>query len=222
MEPLHSERSPCGKGLAVKLGIAIFLALFVPQYLLGDVRNPPDLFGRSVVCNGYLEFLDGAEQISGESCHKIATYLIESREYGPTRFLSEFHTRTGPNSPYMSLMQAQLATVLGDPISAYTWADIADRDMYSQLIKSGDEERASLYSTLLSGIKIQAIHSLCEREGICEDVVQYLKPSYVLGSGFEHLDKVRSDVVLYCLLRTDGYQIPVREVLTSRAFKDCI
>ncbi len=196
-------------------------ALLLPCTLCAEVRNKTDTFERSEVCESYIELLEGVTPRTDDSCHLVANYLIEAKDYGATKFFRDFEKRTPNENGLLFMMRAQSAIVFGDAARAYFWADIADRQVFSDMLSAADEERASLYSSLLSGVKVQALKSVCTKDD-CSVLDRYIEPSEVLGNGFVYLDDIRNDFVLYCLLRTDGYLLPIRDVLLSPAFSSCL
>lgn len=211
------------KQLARLVSIFIVLtAIVASKPASADVFNKIELFGKFEACEGYHDFLQGDINASKEGCHKLAAFLIEANQLELLEFLSEAANLSGPNSSFGALARTLEFVVWGNEIKTYTWSEVAGIRFSNKMSEASDTERAVLYSYLLSEIRRYAVVSMCKREAACEDLEPLNSINEIIGSGFSQLDKVRADYVLLCLLRADGFQVPVRKVLDSRVFDECI
>ena len=198
------------------------ILFFVPSVLLAEVNNTPGRFDEITPCPAYFDFLDGGDPDKIDGCHSIAKFIIQAKDLSPTEFMKEYQNNTKNNTALRYLVNTQQAVIYGYAQRAYLLADLADRQIFYDLTRAHDDERAALYSSLLSGVKAQAIRTVCPVEAECSEMTRFLEPSKIVGSAFSHLDDFQSHWIIYCLLRTDGYEVPIREVLSSQAFPECL
>jgi hypothetical protein len=101
--------------------------------------------------------------------------------------------------------------------------DVADREMYSDFILSGDQVRASFYSSILSDLKSQFVKEVCPSNKFdCQLIDRFFELDEIIGDIGKDVLEERSDIVLLCLLRTDAFSMPLRELIVTPAFKNCI
>ncbi|MEM9360327.1 MAG: hypothetical protein AAGB04_29455 [Pseudomonadota bacterium] len=190
---------------------------------IGDVTNESDVFEGRPICAEYQNYLGLEGGSQDTECSELEIFVSNSGNSGILEFLNAYIDNANKNSSLFLLANAQKSIVWGDYPAAFVWMDVADRQVYSDLILSGDQVRASFYSSLLSDLKSQFVKEVCSGDQIdCQLIDRYFELDEIIGDiGKDVLEK-RSDIVLLCLLRTDAFSIPLRELILTPTFKNCI
>ncbi|WP_227268742.1 hypothetical protein [Roseobacter weihaiensis] len=211
------------KAILVLFWILSLLSLLSPSNLAAEINNSRDIFQNSNVCSSYRSFLAKEDHDDSVICDAFTELLLSNSELGVSQFLRAVISDFEPTSAISFLAKGQLALVRGLPAEAFIWWDIADRELFHDLASSHDFERAITYSALLSGLKVSIIKSWCAAEtAACSELRPYTSLIETLGPVAEGLDNYRSDFLLLCLIKTDSYRIPIREVLSSEAYLACV
>lgn len=137
-------------------------------------------------------------------------------------FLQKAQSFSRLESTFGSMAATMQSTVRGDAKKSYSLAGVSSSRVAIKLTGSGDLERAVLYNYLLSEIQRLAVVSMCQEELACEGLAPHLSITESMGRSYAELDSERPDIVLLCLLRTDGFLVPVRRVLDSKIFNACV
>ena len=110
-----------------------------------------------------------------------------------------------------------------DALRSYLWSEVAVRRVSIKMASSGDLERAAFYSFLLSEIQRMAVRAMCSDDFDCDQFDETsMSVSEFVGDEFRSLEQSRADLLLLCLLKTDAYQTPIRNVLRSPRYMSCI
>lgn len=188
-----------------------------------QIFNRQNIFKQMEECDAHTEFLRGQNAATPESCHLIATFQIENQHLNDTIFLLKFYKAAGQGSALGALALATQAAVSKvEPIYIYSYADLADQRISISLAESFDIERAALYTLLLSDVKRIALLSLCDKTAKCNRLRAHLPIGENFGDKFSFIEEVDPSFTLNCLLRSDSFLIPVRDVLSSFKFKECL
>lgn len=188
-------------------------------------QNAPSetgIFAEIRPCDSYIKFLDMKATTVSEDCHQLIGFLLRNEQVGVTEFLRNVKTEFSETSGLRYIANMQEAIVWGDVPMSYYWADYADRHIYFGLMRSGDSDRALFYVRLLAKIKYLAIQSVCFGEGDCENLASNPVISDILELDNDHLKGKRPDLITLCLLRSDGFVVPIEQVLDSARFKACL
>ncbi|GHB40367.1 hypothetical protein GCM10007094_32120 [Pseudovibrio japonicus] len=188
-----------------------------------QIFNEQNLFDEQEKCNTHLEFLEGKDTALPEECHSIATFQIESHHLKDIDYLTRMYALAGEDTSLGALALAVQAAVLKvRPVLVYSHAEIADRRVSISMGQSSDIERAVLYSHLLSQVKRIALLSMCKKNANCELIPDFLTIQKSFGAEYSYVDELDPSFTLTCLLRLDSYLTPVRGVLSSIRFKECL
>ena len=202
--------------------LTVFTSVFVPSAVMSEVFNPAGTFGDRSVCSAYIEYLNRAEIGDFETCDGLARYLVGNRDAELMPFLLGLTELPDASAVVGPLAFTLIQTVYSDPIGAFTWSELAGRQAGFSFSRKGDFERAAVYAHLVGEIQRDAVVSVCASDAGCDEMVQIASVQELLGDEFSGLDTLRSDWTLHCLLLTDAFVIPLREVLASPAFGACI
>lgn len=210
----------------VRTRIFLLFSIFLSFGTLGvaeEIRNDEGVFAESDVCGAYENFLEGGGPETTTACHPVAKFLIENQSLDYLQFLKEINRKFGSGN-FLDLLASGLQGVLfRDASETFLWMDHADRFSFTTFDGvTRDEERALFYSLLISDQKYQAIQSLCDPEADCETLKLFSSAKELLGIEYSWVDETRPDHMLMCLIRTDAFLVPVRSVLDSPKFSDCI
>lgn len=206
-----------------KFLLPIFLFVFGTHSFAEEVWNEDGVFAQVEVCSAYEDFLQGRETEAGDACHPIAEFLIENQSLGYLEFLEKISAGLGSEN-FLEMLASGLREVMfSNALLTFLWLDRADRWVfYTMKGTSRDEERAWLYSLLISDLKYRAIQSLCNPNADCNTLELFSSTKELLGSRYSWVDEARPDHILMCLIRTDAFLMPVRMVLDSPRFSTCI
>jgi len=188
----------------------------------GTVRNVESVFQRISPCSEYESLLNGEASAPSPDCHAIENFIISGSELNVRHLLERMEGQVSPDSSLGSLVGLLLATLSRDPVAIYNSANLASGRMALQLAASGDLERAAVYSNLSEDIRLQSVVKLCRGNTLCDDLMGISSMSRTLGEEFAYLDGISPDGTSYCLLRSDGYTVPIRNVIQSKYFNKCI
>ncbi|EEE38261.1 hypothetical protein RKLH11_2103 [Rhodobacteraceae bacterium KLH11] len=190
---------------------------------LGDVINEGDVFAGRPICAEYQDFLGLEGNPQDSECTETQEFISNSANLEILDFLSEYLEKANEKSSLFLLANAQRAIVRGDYSAAFMWMDVADRQVYSDLILSGDQVRASFYSSVLSDLKSLFIKEVCQNNKFnCQLIDRYFELDEIIGDIKKNVLEERSDIVLLCLLRTDAFSMPLRQLIVTPKFENCI
>ncbi|GEM_PF-5101873 len=192
-----------------------------------EILNKPDIYEGIEVCLPYSQFLQQSTLIDDASaCQSIAEYIVEHRDYKQRRFLRGFQNGevVGRHTSLAKLATGVLAVLRDQPVQAYNWLDAADRHINSSMRLIGDDERAYVYSSLIAATKIRAIQPLCgfDTEEKCANLTGFITIADVLGDSADTFGNKPPHSALYCLLRTDAFEVSIRTLTASPAFQECM
>ncbi|WP_170566043.1 hypothetical protein [Ruegeria atlantica] len=201
----------------------LLLSLFPLNSAAADVVNERNLFSEKSPCRAYSEFLEGNPSEEENGCHPISNFLISEANSSHLEFLQKYDEALADDTGLDFLVQAQTFIIRNEPVSAYFWLDISDRQHFSDMIVAGDVERAVFYAALISKAKADAVKSLCNANYMeCERLAGYIEVDEVFSDLSPQHYSTKSDILLLCLLRSDAYVLPLKEVLKSARFNQCI
>jgi hypothetical protein len=189
------------------------------------VRNAESPYRNIEPCDAYSDFLRSENAVATEErCHPIANFLVGfgDKEWATTRFLREYSEFARGNSALSFMIRAQRELMYRNPREVYFFADLADREIFFRMSAAGDTERAVLYSSLLSRLKLDSVKSICGEAVECDLPGEELRFDDLFGNGFEFMNRLRADMVLGCLLKTDAFLVDIRKLLRSRRFEICV
>jgi hypothetical protein len=63
---------------------------------------------------------------------------------------------------------------------------------------------------------------MCRKDAECDTLPALTSIYDIVGIDFVGLNSARPRTMLYCLLKTDGFLLPVRDVLASSLFNECL
>ncbi len=199
-----------------------FLIILLTLSVEAEIVNEINRFDDIDVCEDYRNFLKGSSGRNQLECHPLADYLMASDGNGIRPHLRSIVDRWGEDSLLGASAATVWAVVLGDAILTYEWSELAGWRYAVRMTEVSDIERAVLYSHLLSEIQRLSVGRLCSEEFGCEEMRPLSSIGNIVGEEFANLDLVRADVVLFCLLTIDAFLIPVRDVLDSWKFANCV
>lgn len=189
----------------------------------GDVTNESDVFESRPICAEYQIFLGLKGNPQDTECNDTQIFISSSRNLDILEFPRAYSEAANKGSTLFLLANAQEAIVRGDYSTAFVLMDAADRVVYSDLVLSGDQVRASFYSSVLSDLKSQFVKEVCPGNKFdCQLIDRYFELDEIIGDIGKDVLEQRSDIVLLCLLRTDAFSIPLRELIVTPTFKNCI
>lgn len=193
-------------------------------YADSQVQNSRDPFSSVISCRDYQLLLKGEQQGDGVagSCHPLEAFVVLQRDADFRSYLRAILSRASSDSTLHSIARTVERVMLGDEVGAYRAAEIAGMRVSVRLSQSFDEERAVLYSSLLSGVQSLAAEAMCSDSYDCNNLTVARKTSEILGPEFSGLDSLRPDQIIVCLLRSDAYTLPIRDVASSKFFNNCI
>ena len=186
-----------------------------------EIRNEAQIHDASEICQEYLDYLAGGLPEASDACSPIERLLIDGADLEFRQFLEHFESEANPNSALSYMLQGLSAYLIGAGVEAFYFLDEADRAIFSGFQSIGDVERATLYSSLMSEIKLEIVSRNCGSGYQCHLGFESISSSDNFGEQVSGLDEVLPYTMLYCLVRYDAYSIPVRQVLTSSAFTEC-
>ncbi|PLS21821.1 hypothetical protein [Neptunicoccus cionae] len=188
------------------------------------VKNKREIFENIEACEGYKLFLElkPVWRLNITECHPVAQLIIKNGNKPNLVFVDALIEKTPPASLLGAMVLTLDAVRHGDVITSFLNSEIAGRRMAMGMGQSADIERATLYSHLLYGIQLFAAQAACEERFNCGELQNFARITEMFGSEFEFLDPVAPQFALLCLLKTDGYVVPLRTVLASPRFRDCI
>lgn len=167
--------------------------------------------------------LSGDDASPNKGCSENVNFLIESANLNVVDFIEAYIERTSATTGLNYLLTGQKAVVFGKADLAFAWLDFADRQVFRDFFQSGDLERAVFYAISISSVKVMSVQELCDTERYsCDEIKPFQLFGNAMGSQFSYLDDIRTDYVLYCALRYDSLEVPIREVLRSTTFNTCV
>ncbi|PLS21822.1 hypothetical protein [Neptunicoccus cionae] len=201
---------------------AVRLAAAQDESLL--VQNDRDISEYIEACDSYKLFLElkPVDEANIETCHPFNQAIIELGELPTSEFLNILKENIDPVTSFGATVLTLDVVSRGNAVSVFAQSEIAGRKEAMRMGGSGDIERATLYSHLLFGIQLQSFQQLCEERFNCGELQNFARISEMFGSEFGFLDPVAPQSALLCLVKTDGYVVPLRTVLASPRFRDCI
>lgn len=190
---------------------------------IGEVTNESDIFKDRPICAEYQIFL-GLEGNSHDSvCSDTQAFIVSTENLNILELLAAYSETANKGSSLFLLANALEAIVRRNYSAAFMLLDVVDRGVYSDLILSGDRVRAAFYSSLLSDLKAQFVKEVCQENKFdCQLIDRHFELDEIIGDIDQSILEKRSDIVLLCLLRTDAYSIPLRELIATPKFKNCI
>ncbi|WP_069300920.1 hypothetical protein [Neptunicoccus sediminis] len=188
------------------------------------VKNDRDIFKNIEACEGYKLFLElkPVWRLNITECHPVAQLIIKNGNKPNLVFVDAMIEKTPPSSPMGVSVSTLDAVRHGDVISTFLHSEAAGRIMAIRMGQSSDIERATMYSHLLYGIQLLAVQAVCGERFNCGELQNFARITEMFGSEFGFLDPIAPQFALLCLLKTDGHAIPVRTVLASPRFRECI
>lgn len=206
--------------------LSLIFALFLSSEVSGQdhslrVENPQDIFSKIETCQGYLSYIAEEPVIEYDDCHPISRFLIESAELDRKAFLTSIQSLASPKTTLGSFAELLHLVVNGDIAGTYNVAGVSGGRAAIKLASSLDVQRAALYSHLTYEIQLRALVALCGLER-CQGLRHLSTIDEKFGESFGYLDELSPDIVLFCLLRTEGYTVPLPKVLSSARFDSCL
>jgi len=190
---------------------------------LSDVTNEGSIFEGRPICAKYQDFLGLEGDSQDTECTEVQVFVSNSGNMEILEFLNAYLEKANNKSSLFLLANSLKSIVWRDFSTAFVWMDVADRHVYSDFISSGDQVRASFYSSLLSDLKAQFVREICQDNQFnCQYIDRYFELDEIIGNIEKNTLAKRSDIVLLCLLRTDAFSIPLRELIVTPKFKKCI
>lgn len=196
--------------------------LLIPAKTMAEVRNDPRVFGDGRACEAYVEFLEEGPRIGTTPCHVLETFIVSNSGISDEVFLFELSLVSGFETALRALVETNIAVMQKDPASYFVLSELAGRSLAIQMALGGDEERSSLYAVVMYRIQVDALYKMCASNIDCFQIPETNDVSDILGVEFDHLDQLDSSRLALCLNRTDAYSVPIRMLLRSDAFEDCI
>ncbi len=204
----------------------IFLQLtliIMATIAIGDVKNDSNVFEDRPICADYQNFLGLEVNPEDTECTETQVFIASTGNLGVLEFLEAYSEAANKGSTLFLLAKAQGAIIRRDYSAAFVLMDVADREVYADLVLSGDQVRASFYSSVLSHLKALFVKEICQETHFdCERIDRYFELDEIIGNIGKDVLEERSDIVLLCLLRTDAFSIPLRELIVTPKFKNCI
>lgn len=221
--PIRANVSPPKiPGILLSLIFALFLSSEVSgQDHSSRVENPQDIFSKIETCQGYLSYIAEEPVTRYDDCHAISSFLIESAELDRKAFLTSLQSLASPETTLGSFAELLHLVVNGDIAGTYNVAGVSGGRAAIKLASSLDVQRAALYSHLTYEIQLRALVVLCGLER-CQGLRHLSTIDEKFGDSFGYLDELSPDRILFCLLRTDGYTVPLSNVLSSARFHSCL
>lgn len=205
--------------------LASAAAIFLAQSSIAakEIRNQTDIFENTNVCPSYEQFLKLEGFKNDESCDQLTSIVIENYNSGYSKPLRVISNAFDPTSAISFLAKGMRAIVRRSPVDAYNWLDLADRELFRSFLSSRDFERAGSYAALLNMVKIMAIQTMCGPTNTkCDELEPFTTLEDTLGSEFDVLANIEADILLMCLVKTDNHRVPIRDVVSSRAYQKCL
>lgn len=184
------------------------VVIIVPQGLRADMSNPLREYNGGEVCEQYLNYLKNEEQtfeVGSTDCHPYEEVLMLSDSHSLVPFLNLLIELSSKDSSLEPVARLMREVVYENVIHVVQEADRASRTIVIERASIGDLDRAKLFSHLISAIELQGVKALCAKDCCCEEINSIFHISSLLESGMEHLDQMRSDKLLFCLLKTDAF-----------------
>lgn len=212
------------------LMIAILRVVFTACILAGifergakaEVTNERNAFEFVTNCQAYQDFLAEKQITNRSDCNDWVLFLFDEKESKSHVFLRNVTEAVDPQSTYRFIAEVVAASQLGREQRTFLWAELASLNTAVAFSASVDQERIATYGTIFSELKLRAVRDICFGKSNCDEIEIDRSFEEILGRGFSNLDDTKPDVLLFCLLKTDGYLVPIRQVLGSAAFRSCI
>lgn len=210
----------CRKHLRLVVTIASILA-FTPCVAQSE-ETDISIFEEIPRCEAYISFLNGEDVTPTPDCYSISSFLILNSDLDDNEFTKEALKQYSQSSG-ISFLNHYLDRVRArDYLHAYFWADQADRQVYASLSLSGDHSRARYYASALQRAKYDLIEVFCQNTLQCPDLSRI---DFSVNNPFESqeiFDGYSSRRLLTCLARTDGFTVPIEDVVLSKRYLDCL
>lgn len=208
------------------LTMCLFISGAMAHPVHAEIVNDNDVYSGFEVCDAYLDFLssdgDFPKQNLGD-CHRLAAFLLEHHTPHVVDFIEELGEFSGEDSSLGAMARTFWSVMFVDALRSYLWSEVAVRRVSIKMASSGDLERAAFYSFLLSEIQRMAVQAMCSDDFDCDQFDEIsMSVSEFVGDEFRSLEQSRADLLLLCLLKTDAYQTPIRNVLRSPRYMSCI
>lgn len=205
-----------------KLSLLVVLIFGALNPAHAEITNPDSMFKADWTCERYDSFLN--EKISGDlqDCHTYARFLVENQILKEVNLLHAFRRLAGPKTKIGTTITTMLMVSSGQQYKAALAAEVAQRNMIFMMGSSGDRERGELYGEVLYRLGNAAQNETCLRVGKCipQNTVHSIQS--LMGNRFAYLDDVDPSSTLMCLLSVDAFLVPVRQVLASKRFNNCL
>lgn len=201
------------------------LTIWLTTALHAEVTNAFDVHENIEPCSAYLDFLDlkkNNQNLNIDDCHELTHFLIESDTDKIKPFFDDLQAFAGRNSSLGALADVAWSVLRQEPVKTYMFTELAGLRISVSMMKAGDLERAAFYSYLLTDIQIASVIGMCDADFSCQDISKISTVSSLLGEEFSNLDQARSDKIFLCLLKSDSFQLALRDVLQSPKFSQCI
>lgn len=203
--------------------VVFFLATqIMPQPSEAQVVNDGKIFPREQLCAGYLEFLSNEEIKDFGDCRQPARFVIGSSEMPIDEFLESLSELAGERSNLGLMAKALMEGHGTQPQDVFRQAAAASQAAAISMGAAHDFERATLYAYLFQYLQSSVAMQLCRPDLSCGGLRPQTNIGGLMGYFFIELDQKPVKRVAQCLLRTDGYLVPIREVLDSDRFRECV
>jgi hypothetical protein len=217
-------------------------AILLPTLATAEIKNDPRLFATVRACGPYLWFLrsrydselanrsdslnsspvsDLTDQPEIHDCHDIERFLLRNSHETDEVFLYRLERNSGRNSALRALVEMNIAVREGDPRAILASALDAGVVTSIKLAMSQDEERAAVYGRTAQQLQSKAMDQICGSGELCHRLPEISGLTPILGSDFADLDSLPTERVAICMIRVDGFTVPIRDLLRSRAFRTC-
>ncbi|MEO1110061.1 MAG: hypothetical protein AAFX90_19280 [Pseudomonadota bacterium] len=200
--------------------IAAFLA-FIPDFAQSE-ETDNSIFEEFPSCEAYISFLNGEDVAPTPDCYSISSFLISNSHMGASEFTKEALKQYSQNSGISYMFRYLDKLRARDYLLAYFWADNADRQVYASLLRSGDYSRADYYASALQKAKYDLIEIFCQNTLQCPKLSRI---DFAANNPFENQTVLKDHSarkLLACLVRTDGFTVPIEEVVLSKRYLGCL
>ncbi|MEL6641400.1 MAG: hypothetical protein AAFN63_18345 [Pseudomonadota bacterium] len=222
---------------------ALTIVLLMPIPANSEINNGPRIFETVRACGPFMWFLrsrydselaDRSESFSSsrisdltdrpelQDCHAIENFLLRNSHETDDVFLFRLERNSGRDSALSALVNMNIAVRKGDPWEVLASALDVAMVASIKLAMSQDEERAAVYGRIAQQLQLKAMDQICGLGEMCHRLPEVSGLMLILGDDFADLDTLPSERTAMCLIRVDGFTVPIRDVVKSRAFETCV